>query len=59
MEHLLNYYQDQAERSLSAMHRAMQRYEATQDSDWLMISFEWEANAYRYLELAEHILEFL
>ena len=57
MEQLINYYQDQAEQCLTAMHKAMQQYEATQESKWLNISLIWEARAQCYLALAEYILE--
>lgn len=59
MELIINLYQEKADQALAAMQKAMQEYEATQDSDYLTISLEWELSAYHYLALAEQALEFI
>ena len=56
MELMINLYQENADYALNEMQRAMQEYERTQDSDWLMLSFEWQEQAYHYLSLAEQAL---
>ncbi len=59
MELIINLYQEKADHALAEMQKAMQEYEATNDSDWLIISMEWEISARRYLDLAEQALEFV
>ncbi len=58
MELIINLYQEKADHALAEMHKAMQEYEATYDSDWLILSMEWEIKARHYLDLAEQALEF-
>jgi hypothetical protein len=59
MEYIINHYQDEAAKAITAMNKAMQQYKATHDSDWLLLSLEWEAHAHRYLSMAEYALEFI
>ena len=59
MELIINLYQEKADQALAEMRKAMQEYEATKDSVWLIISMEWEIKAHYYLSLAEQVLEAL
>ncbi len=59
MESIINLCQEQAYQALAAMQKALQEYEETLDNDWLEISLEYEISAYRYLALAEQVLELI
>lgn len=40
MDNLIDYYQDRAAEAIEEMNEAMERYEAAQDIDWLLLAME-------------------
>ena len=59
MELIINCYQEKADQTIDAMLKAMDQHEATQDSDWLLLAMELEAQACFYLSLVEKAREFI
>lgn len=53
----IDYYQDEAAKSLILMRQAIELYEETQDDYWLLRSFKWQQRSHHYYTKAERLLE--